>query len=249
MATYYGSQITTDSLSLYLDIGNLKSYPGSGSTITELIRGNNFSLVNSSFYSYDTVTKSIGFSRTLPPTTEDGGYAQLTTSGDLTAANYLHNNHTTEVWFRSNNRSPTAYTANEGQSAIVVYRGFHSMWYYSSTAYTYNIWGRTAGVDNTYNLSISDTTVNVWTQLVAVRNGTTLTLYRNGTLQISGTITSGTDGIPSSNDIRIAMANLSNQDFSWHADMNFASLKMYKRALTASEIQQNFQALRGRFGI
>jgi hypothetical protein len=249
MGVGYNPRIVTNGLVLCLDAGNTKSYPGSGSTITELIRGNNFSLVNSSFYSYDTATKSIGFSRTLPPTTEDGGYATFTASGDLTAANYLHNNHTTEVWFKSNNRSPTAYNANEGQSAIVVYRGFHSMWYYSSTAYTYNIWGRTAGVDNTYNLSISDTAVNVWTQLVAVRNGTILTLYRNGTLQTSGTITSGTDGIPTSDDIRIAMANLSNQDFSWHADMNFASLKMYKRALTASEIQQNFQALRGRYGI
>jgi hypothetical protein len=248
MGLYHSPRIVTENLVLCLDAGNLKSYPGTGSTITDLVRTNNFTLTNPSFYSYDTATGSIDFNRTLSPTAEDGGYATFTASGDLTAANYLHNNHTTEVWFRSSNRTPTNYNGTETQSAIVVYRGFHSMWYYSSTAYTYNIWGRTSGVNNTYNLSFNDSTVNVWTQLVAVRSGTTLTLYKNGVQQNSGTITSGTEGTPTSNDIRIAVANY-NGDFSWHADMNFGSLRMYKKALTAAEIQQNFNALRSRFSV
>jgi hypothetical protein len=248
MALSHSPSIITNGLVLCLDAANPKSYPGSGSTITDLVGTNNFTLVNSSFYSYDSATGSIDFNRTLPPTAEDGGYATFTASGGLTAANYLHNDHTTEVWFKSSDRAPTAYDGTETLSAIVLYRGFHSMWYYSSTAYTYNIWGQTAGVNNSYSLSISDSTVNVWTQLVAVRSGTTLTLYRNGIQQNSGTITSGTDGMPTSNDIRIAIGNY-NGSFSWHADMNFSSLKMYKRALTAQEIQQNFNALRSRFSI
>jgi hypothetical protein len=248
MGAYAGPDISENGLILALDAGNPKSYPGSGSTITDLVGTNNFTLVNPSFYSYDSASGSIYFNRTLPPTAEDGGYATFDTSGDLTAANYLHNNHTTEVWIKSNNRAPTGYDGTETVSAIAVYRGFHSMWYYSSTAYTYNIWGQTAGVNNTYNLSISDSTVNVWTQLVAVRSGTTLTLYRNGIQQNSGTITSGTDGTPTANNIRIAVANY-NGSFSWHADMNFSSLKMYKRALTAQEIQQNYNAQKSRFGL
>jgi hypothetical protein len=216
--------------------------------VNDLVGTNNFTLTNPSFYSYDSSSGSIDFNRNLPPTSEDGGYATFTGSGDLTSANYLHNDHTTEVWFKSSNRSPTAYDATETQNALVVYRGFHSMWYYNSTTYTYGIWGQTSGTNNNYTLGFSDSTVNVWTQLVAVRSGTTLTLYKNGVSQTSGTITSGTDGIPTSNDIRIAAANY-NTSYAWHADMNFASLKMYKKALTASEIQQNFNALRGRFGI
>jgi hypothetical protein len=219
-----------------------------GSVYRDLVGSNNFTLSNPSFYFYDSSSGSIDFNRTLPPTSEDGGYATFTASGDLTAANYLHNDHTTEVWFKSNNRSPTAYDGTETQSAIVVYRGYHSMWYYSSTSYYYNIWGRTSGVDNTYNLSFSDSNVNVWTQLVAVRSGTTLTLYKNGVQQNSGTITSGTEGTPTSNDIRIAVANY-NGNYAWHADMNFGSLRMYKKALTASEIQQNYIATKSRFGL
>jgi hypothetical protein len=237
-------------LVLCLDAGNPKSYPGSGTTWNDLSgRGNTFTLVNPSYYSYSSSNGgSIAFTRTLPPTAEDGGYATVTTSGILTAASYLHNNHTTEVWFKSNDRTATGYNGTESVSALVVYTGFHSMWYYGPGSYTYNIWGQTLGVNNAYSLSISDSSVNVWTQLVAVRSGTTLTLYKNGVFQTSGTITSGTDGTPTSNTLRISTANYSG-DFSWHSNINFSSLKMYNRALTAEEVQQNFNALRGRFGI
>lgn len=248
MAVNYNPRTVDSGLVLCLDAGNPKSYPGSGTTVGDLIGTNNFTLTNSSYYSYDSSTRSIRFTRTLPPTAEDGGYATVVTSGDLTAANYLHNNHTTEVWFKSNDRTATGYDGTETVSSLVVYTGFHSMWYYGPGSYTYNIWGQTSGTNNTYNLSIADSTTNVWTQLVAVRNGTTLILYKNGVSQTSGTITSGTDGIPTSNNLRIATANY-NASFSWHADINFSSLKMYKRALTAAEVRQNFNALRGRFSI
>jgi hypothetical protein len=250
MSVNYNPRIVTDGLVLALDAANTKSYPGSGTTWTDLSgRGNNFTLVNPSYYSYSSSNGgSIAFARTLPPTAEDGGYATLNTVGILTAGNYLHNNHTTEVWFKSNDRAPTNYDATETVSAIAVYTGFHCMWYYDTTSYIYNIWGKTAGVNNTYGLSFSDTTSGVWTQLVAVRSGTTLTLYKNGAFKTSGTITSGTEGTPSNDIIRIAVANYGGQ-YSWHSNLNFASLRMYKKALTAAEISQNFNALRGRFSI
>lgn len=248
MSVNYNPRIVTDGLVLALDAGNTKSYAGSGTTWTDLIRRNSFTLNVPSYYSYDSTSGSISFTRTLPATAEDGGYATFSTSGDLTAANYLHNDHTTEVWFKSNDRTATNYDATETVSAIAVYTGFHCMWYYGPTYYTYNIWGKTAGVNDTYALSFPDTTSGVWTQLVAVRSGTTLSLYKNGVFQTSGTITSGTEGTPSNNIIRIAAANYGGQ-YSWHANINFASLRMYKKSLTASEIQQNFNATRARFSI
>lgn len=249
MSVYSGPEIVENGLALALDAANSKSYPGSGDSLSDLVNTNNFTLVNPSFYSYDSETGSIDFNRNLPPDTEAVGYATFTGSGDLTSQNYLHNDHTTEVWFKSSDRSPTAYDGFETYNAIVVYRGFHSMWYYNATTYNYGIWGQTSGVNNIYNLSFSDTTVNEWTQLVAVRSGSTLTLYKNGVLKTSGTITSGTDGMPSSNFIRISTANLAGENYTWSSDINFSSLKMYKTALTASEVQQNYNALRGRFGI
>ena len=49
--SYFGPNIVLDDLLLYLDAGNIKSYPGSGSTWTDLTRkGNNASLINGSTY-------------------------------------------------------------------------------------------------------------------------------------------------------------------------------------------------------
>lgn len=213
-----------------------------------LVGNENMTLINPNFYSFDGQTKTIRFFRNMPPDPEDGGYATVTTTGELTAFEYLHNDHTTEIWIKPNDRSPTAYETNENQSVAVVFRGFHCMWYYNASNLTYTIWGRTGTTNQAYVLSINDTSENVWMQLVAVRDGNILKLYKNGELITSGTITAGRDGTPASNDLRIATANY-NGSYSWHADMDFGVLRMYKKALTDSEVKKNFLSTKGRFGI
>jgi hypothetical protein len=219
-----------------------------GINLIDVVKQENFSLNNLSLYSYDSTTGSILFNR--EELVKNGSFAITTGSNDLTAANYLLNDHTTEVWIKPNNRNPTNIDGNgtETQNAIVVYKGFHSMWYYNATAYTYTIWGQSAGTNVIYNLGFGDTNVNTWVHLVAVRNGSSLTLYRNGIQQNAGTITSGNDGTPSTNELRIGSGS-NNSNFSWHSNMNFGVLRMYKKALTLEEITQNFNANRGRFGI
>lgn len=241
--------------------GNLTNYTPTTTTAktrsTQILNlsstTNNFSLSVPGYYDF-TISNSgaIDFNRTLPPTAETGGYAQISpTSGSLAASTYLLNDHTTEIWFKVDNRNSTGYTppANaENNSALVVYQGFHSMWYYNTTQYAYSIWGNGT---IPYTLLLPDTTTGVWNQLVAVRSGTTLTLYKNGVSQVSGTITSDGIGAVSNsfNVIRIAMANDAINEYSWLADLNFGLLRMYGRGLTASEVQQNFNATRGRFSI
>jgi hypothetical protein len=219
-------------------------------TLYDLVGTHNFTAVSGT---YDSVTRSLAFTRTMPPTTpESGGFANVTTTGDLTAANYLLNDHTTEVWFRPNNRNPTGYggAGDETVSNIVVFTGYHSGWYYSATQYSYTIWSGNFTNAITYTLSFNDSVVGTWVQIVAVRSGNTLTLYKNGVSQTSGTIISSTaSGTTSDSNLSIARANLSTQPYSWHADMNFASLRMYKKALTATEVDQNFQSVRRRFGL
>ena len=243
----WGSQIESGSIvTTYTRTSNSRIIR----TLYDLIGSHNFTAVSGT---YDNTTRSLAFTRTMPPTTpESGGFANVTTTGDLTSANYLLNDHTMEVWFRSNNRNPTGYGAifDETVSNIVVFTGFHSGWYYDATQYSYTLWSGSFANAITYTLSFNDNAVGTWIQLVAVRSGNTLTLYKNGVSQASGTITSSTaSGTPSDSNLSIARANLSSQPYSWHSDMNFASLRMYKKALTASEVSQNFQSVRRRFGL
>lgn len=252
MGLAHSPRVVTDGLVVSLDAANIKSYTG-GNTINNTVSNTNFSMqfANTSFISYDTQSKSIFFNRAVAPASKNSGYAEIVTSGELTANNYLHNDHTTEIWFKSNDREgANTNLSSEINSALVVFVGFHALWIYSNTQYFYTIQGKTSGINNSYTLGIDDTSVNVWTQLVAVRENDVLRLYKDGNFQKSGTITAGKEGTPSSNTLRLAVGNRPSQlSFTWSANVNIAQVKMYKKALSNTEVQQNFNALRGRFGI
>jgi hypothetical protein len=243
--------IVRSGLLLDLDVGMNASFNNTGNTWNDLSGGaTNFTLTNPTYYSYSSSNNgSILFTRTTSPTPEDGGYATTTTTGSLTALTYLHNNHTTEVWFKSNNRNPTNYDGTESVSALVVYTGYHSMFYYDATSFSYSIWGKDgSNADAAYTLAFADSSVGTWNQIVARRSGTELKLYLNGVLKNTGTINVLGTGTPTSNTLRLATANY-NGGFSWHSNVNIASLKMYNKALTDNEIQQNYNALKHRFGL
>jgi hypothetical protein len=254
MSAAAGPDIIQDGLILYLDAGNRDSYPGSGSTWNDLSNNaRNFILFNPSYYSFDSTNSgSIRFARTMPPTGETGGYAEHTGSGALAVATYLYNNHTTEVWARINNINATLYNANETQSALFVYRGYHSMFYYGSTSLNYIIWNGAPGSTQTspsLSVGISGTDIiqSQWFHVVAVRSGNSLSSYINGGLKGTNTINTSNGSGAVTNTIRIAMASPSNEDFSWHADANVSAIKMYNRALTPQEVLQNYNATKGRF--
>jgi hypothetical protein len=253
--TFGSGNIVQDSLVLNLDAGNPASYPGSGATWTDLSgNGRNFTLFNSSYYSYSSANGgSIGFTRTLPPTGETGGYAEHTGSGALAVGTYLYNNHTTEIWAKINDRNPTSHNGTESSSALFVYVGYHSMFYYSAGSLRYAIWNgasaETVPPPLTLGTSGTDIIQGQWFHAVAVRSGNNLSSYINGNLKGTNVVnTSGGSGSVS-NTIRMGMGLPSNQLYSWHADANVSAARMYNRALTEAEVQQNFNALRTRFGI
>jgi len=259
MATNYNPRIVTDGLVLALDAGNAKSYPGSGTNVNDLVGSTNFTLLNPSYYSYDGTSMSLDIDRTNYPTAETGGYIEkVGTTGGLTALNYLHNDHTTEIWFKADDRDPydplNTSGENETNSGLVLFNGFHSGWHFSESDYRYTIWGND-GTNNQLNTwSFDDTEEGVWTQLVAVRNGSNIKLYKNGIEKKSATITASllaaNVSTPSANNIRIGTATgNAPTNYTWWSDITFSNLRMYKKALTALEIQQNFNALRGRFSI
>lgn len=248
-----GPRIVTNNLLLYLDAANTKSYPGSGATWSDISGNNrNFSLFNSSYYSYSAANGgSISFTRTMPPAAETGGYAEHTGSGVLAAATYLYNNHTTEIWARINDRNPTNYDGSETLSALFIYRGWHSMFYYGSAGLSYNIWNGTTNTVSspTLTLGISNTDIvqGQWFYAAAIRSGNNLSSYINGKLKGTNVIntSNGSGGV--SNTIRMAMGNESS--YSWHANANISSVRMYNRSLTEQEIQQNYNATKGRYNL
>jgi len=84
--------------------------------------------------------------------------------------------------------------------------------------------------------------LNRYIHMTGVYNGTQVQLYINGGVVATESYSSG---IPQATTFRIG--NESGR--SYYSNMELPLAKIYNRALTASEIQQNFNAVRGRYGI
>ena len=253
MSSAAGHNTVTDGLVLCLDATDIRSYAGSG-TVWYDRSGNkrNFTLNNPSYYSFNPANGgSIGFTRTMPPVAEIGGYAEHAGSGALAAATYLYNNHTTEIWAKINDRTATNYNGQETASALFVYRGTHSMFYYGQTSLSYVIYNGGGGLVNWTTLSLGTSGTDIiqgqWFQAVAVRSGNNISSYINGILKGTKVIdTSG--GVGSvTNTIRMGMASPTDEGYSWHANANVSTAKMYNRDLSQAEVLQNYNSTKSRY--
>ena len=223
MGTNYNPRIVTDGLALCLDAGNTKSYPRSGTSWTDLSGNNrNGTLTNGPTYSSD-VGGSIVFDGT-------DDFVQCSGSLTVTAATFV-------CWIRRNG-SQGLY------DGILFSRGTSvtGMLFFSSDqlGYTWN------NAVNTYNwasgLTVPDLT---WCMVAVSVTSTTATAYL---CQASG-INTATNTVSHTStvldDIKLAFDDATARYFTG----NLAIAQLYNRALSAEEIQQNFNATRGRFRI
>ncbi len=218
-----GASVITAGLQLYLDAGNASSYPGSGTTWTDL-SGNsrNGTLTNGPTYS-SADGGSIVF---------DGSndFVQCTGSLTVTAATFVS-------WIKRN--------GNQGQfDGILFSRGTNvtGMNFFSTNQLGYH-WNNNS---NTYNwasgLTIPDLT---WCMVAVSVTSTAATAYlcqSSGTTTATNTVSHGSSPI---DDIKLARDETSTRYFNG----NIAIAQLYNIALSAAQVSQNFEADRGRFGI
>jgi len=213
---------------LHLDAGLPSSYPGSGATWYDLSgRGNNATLYNTPTYS-----------------SSDGGILTFSRSssqyGD-TADLGSQTNWSVECWAKLNTN------LNNGVNAFVtnVYNGSNLNFSIGSNEPGSNTlragffngsWRNTTG----YGLSTS-----IWYHMVGTYNGSTVLLYVNnvqqGSLSYSGTPSSG-------GGVRIARRWDSDNSSSNFVDGSIAIVRIYNRALSTTEINQNYTFQKSRFG-
>jgi hypothetical protein len=84
--------------------------------------------------------------------------------------------------------------------------------------------------------------LNTWYQVVVTYDGTTCTIYFNG---VSLTSTTGTYVIPTGQGYYFGTDEYGMQSF----DGKLSNYKQYNRALSATEVLNNFNGLRNRYGI
>lgn len=223
--------------------------------VKDTISGAVFNLYRPYYYTYN--ANYLEFTRTASAP-KHGSVAFATMTGNLTVANFLYNNHTWEVWFKINDITPGGYSdATETTSNLMAYRGYHAGFQYTASNLLYYIWSGTAGYPTcaSWTLGTSGSQINQgsWYQVVVTRSGNVFTPYVNGTALGTGSTTApNVTGIGTSNDLHIGgMANTSagGGTYVYYPKNNVACVKMYNKALSAAEVEQNFNALRGRFSI
>jgi hypothetical protein len=218
------SPIVTSGLVLYLDAGNPSSYPGSGTTWTDL-SGNskNGTLLNGTAFS------STNGGNLVFDGTDD--YVTVTEIGQLTRFSI-------ESWFR-----PTSYPNNYAAVIASVYPGTNAtvnfkIGYEAGTGMV----GGTYVGNWFYTPSVS-TSLNTWQQIIFTYDGSGLAIYSNGASGGSNAFT----GTPNSGGAGIRIGRRwDNPDY---FAGNIAITRIYNRALTSTEILQNYNAQKSRFGL
>jgi hypothetical protein len=227
MGLAHSPSVITDGLMIYLDAANTRSYPGTGNTWYDLRGNRNFTLQNNPPFFANSAGGSIGF------TAANSHHATATSLPLMTTW-------TVEVWHY--------YTGvNSGQFPTIVTEVYPTLINYtigcttsSSTntklrvGYYPNVWKQT----NEYTL-----TQNTWYQIVGSYDGATIKLYINSTLQLS--TADATTPTSTGSGIRL----MRRWDFEEYWGGSLSTVKIFNRALSATEIKQNFEATRDRYGI
>jgi hypothetical protein len=218
-------------LVLHLDASNPASYPGSGTTWFDLSGGsNNGTLINGPTYNSDN-GGSIVF---------DGTDDRVSSSNSIVVGNSPR---TLEVWCRGTgaDRVPLSLTTAASGTANAAFAVS------AVSSSLVNIYGGTNPFDeSSIPVSINFIDGN-WHQMLVTWDGNnpgTLLIYGDG-VQV-GTRTRSTGSAYNTTAGYIVGTWY---DFNRFYSGNIANCKIYNRALSAAEVAQNFNALRGRFGI
>jgi hypothetical protein len=225
------SAIITAGLALYLDAGNVTSYPGTGTTWTDLIGSRAFNFIGSPTYS----SANGGYINFNP---NNGDYAQCNTSlSTLTTW-------TTEVWhyydYGTTGQAPAILTE--------IYPGSGASLNYSLGENSANGTGLGIGFFDGNTTTWHSTPgyalpLGHWYHIVGTYDGTTLKLYINGTvvesIAASGTLASSNSGIR-------LMCRWDNPDL-WGGRLGV--VRIYNGDITQSGVTNNFNTERSRFGI
>lgn len=230
MALHHSPRIVTNGLVLCLDAGSRKSYGGTGNVWRDLAGSNNGTLTNGPTFS-----------------SENGGSIVFDGSNDY--VNCGNNSSlnlgamTIAAWFKPS-------TDVSGYRAIIMDESVNTgaPWNYriylniNTGMVIYDLYGDSgySGLVSTY--AIND---NKWHYVCGTRtvvNGT-ISLYIDGLLNNIGTDSSNVSALGAA--VWLGQSPLFNGSYPFIG--NIAQTQIYNRALTTAEIQQNYNATKGRY--
>jgi hypothetical protein len=245
MATEYSPQIVTNGLVLYLDAANPRSYvSGSTSWYSLIVNTASGSLINGPTYSSSSLGNIVL-----------DGIDDYITQNYYTATNFVDNQSWTidvvvnVVSSESAGNTRGGILTNQLFSAETNPGGFGLN--ILSQTYCVNLTSGSTGNAVSYQF-IAQTAINYNTieRITAVWDSSTSTvsIYRNGVLANSSTSALYKWSTRTSGTLQY-IGTSSQGGWSYYFPMRLYTVSLYNRALSQTEISQNFNATRNRYGI
>ncbi len=229
MAYFYSPKIVTDGLTFYVDAANPKSYISGrtgtnslvGNEIGVLINGTDFSADNQGVWDFD------------------GGDDKFTIKPNITTPNLTYS-----IWYNPSLSNTSFRTL--GQTGPWSTTEFSCFFLGNGTTVIHQLSLRTKSNNGVTNTSlpgiINPNFYNTWHNATFVVEPQTQYIYYNGQFMKSGARTDNTD-------ITINNLNMGEtMGYGFFAG-KIASNMIYSRALSSDEVLQNYNALKGRFGL
>lgn len=236
MAFYYSPRLITDSLYLCFDAGNTKSYLDPNATWTDLSRGPaNLSGILGGTVVFDPTN---GGSIVYDATTT---YVRTTNQFNPSAAGFTAISYS--FWLKCNLNASVhqsllgcSYQGGLGYQWIFRLRNSNALYFqYSNGA---------AATNFNFSNSFFSGFNNTWMNIVITVNYSSgaIVSYRNGLLFGGGTMT--TPAIPTNFYYYLGSYNGSGSGV---LDGNISNVQLYSKVLSADEVLQNYNALKGRY--
>jgi hypothetical protein len=234
MALSHSPQIVKDGLVLYLDAANIKSYPGTGSVITDLSgNANHGTLINGPTF---TSTNLGGISL--------DGINDYITVADNPTLNFGTGDFTVLLWVTNIPLYPGGGKCiiQKGSRFDSNISGWSIIWAGSPQDLYFIISSDSARFEGR---TIPNTGLNGWTgyKLIGLRrSGGNWSQIVDNKITSLGTFTGNVSG---TSPINIGH----NSSYNSYLSNTVSSVQIYNRALSLNEIIKNFNATRGRYGI
>jgi len=206
-----------------LDFADKNCYPGTGTTVYDLSSfRTNGSVMNGATFVGTGTTSNFSF---------DGVDDHLTFPYNSSQMSFPDNNATISVWFR--------YNSSDGTGSLITQRGISGFCLYVMGGKFYADGGGTASITSVNTLHNG---ANYNAVAVYDRTNSLLRLYLNG---IADNTTSYTGSIQDTYTILLAKSVFSDGPLA----ANIYAAQVYNRVLSPTEISQNYNNSRARFGI
>ncbi len=236
MALVHSPKIVTDNLLFYVDAANAKSYPGTGTTWTDMMGTNNGTIdgatFNTNVFDFDGTDDkvelgSIDSSNVLSLNDPAGGGLTISTAINWTLAGI-------DDFPRIINRA----SGSNGKNGWGIHIHKNSSSNTARIRFCADTWCQSS---DTYS---QPATWEIWTFTHVNATGGAWAWYLNGIIDKSG---NNDYSIPTDEtDAQIGRAWQPNKK-RYKGKIPF--VMVYDRALSAAEVKQNFDALKGRFGL